>query len=49
MNHFEAVYIGSRHDTTPLKMLSIKKWILMLFQIKRLGLKIIIQKIILFR
>ena len=27
MNDFEAVYIGSRHDTTPLKMLSIKKWI----------------------
>jgi hypothetical protein len=27
MNDFEAVYIGSRHDTTPLKMLSIKNWI----------------------
>lgn len=24
---FEAVYIGSRHDTTPLKVLSIKHWI----------------------
>lgn len=27
MNDFEAVYIGSRHDTTPLKILSIKNWI----------------------
>ena len=27
MNDFEAVYIGSRHDITPLKMLSIKNWI----------------------
>jgi hypothetical protein len=29
MNDFEAVYIGSRHDTTPLKVLSIKSWIYM--------------------
>ena len=29
MDKFEAVYIGSRHDTTPLKVLSIKSWIYM--------------------
>jgi hypothetical protein len=27
MEHFEAVYIGSRHDTTPLSVLSITSWI----------------------
>ena len=26
---FEGLYIGSRHDTTPLKVLSIKSWIYM--------------------
>ena len=29
MDKFEAVYIGSRHDTTPLKVLPIKSWIYM--------------------
>jgi len=27
MEHFEAVYIGSRHDTTPFNVLSITSWI----------------------
>ena len=29
MDKFEAVYIGSRHDTTPLKVLPIQSWIYM--------------------